>query len=85
MATQKLTLTTSWQLVTDTGFIAQCPQYKVVQLTNADSTPSAGAIPHGITDDVNLQISAPDSGNWYARVTKVDPNTDTTLIFTPVA
>ncbi len=84
MATQEKILTTDWQEITALGFVGQCPQTKTMQITNADSTPDAAAIPHRITDTVNLQFSAPAFGSWYARVTEVNPDIETLLIFTEI-
>ncbi len=82
MATTKLTLTTDWQLVSIKGFIGQCRQRNTVLITNSTGTPSTDAPAHAMLLDDSLQFSAPASGEWYAKLSKITPNTDASLIVT---
>ena len=65
--TKTLYLSTTWQRVTSSGFVGQKDKSTIVEVCNADSTPSGEVSRHIIEKVENLQFPAPITGYWYAR------------------
>lgn len=66
--TTEITLTTSWQEITDVGFVGQKDASSAIEICNADSTPSGDVAAHIISEGTNLRFPEPATGSWYIRI-----------------